>query len=142
MTAVIIYCDGRENGPRHERCPIARYDGPYRVGNRESIWEPTRTWQQHDSIVTVPEFERWGTDDDDAQKSGRLSLPQLRRLFRYRCEQCKPKPFDLQRHNHNHDFDVELARDHVLDAVADRGEIALRHFAVAWKYQISRTRRR
>jgi len=38
MTAVIIYCDGRENGPRHERCPIARYDGPYRVGNRESIW--------------------------------------------------------------------------------------------------------
>jgi len=27
MTAVIIYCDGRENGPRHERCPSPAMTG-------------------------------------------------------------------------------------------------------------------
>jgi hypothetical protein len=143
MTSVVIYCDGPDKGLRHERVPVARYDKPYRVGDDEhDKWGPVRSWRDGDSLIVVPEFERWVTDDDDESRATNLSIRKLRQLFRYRCELCKPE-FDLQRHTYNHQFDVKTARDRVLDAVAERGgQITVRQLATAWKYQIAQTRRR
>ena len=39
---VTIYCDGTDATP-HERCYIARYDRPYRIGDEQhDKWGPVR----------------------------------------------------------------------------------------------------
>ncbi|WP_322857757.1 hypothetical protein [Mycobacterium shigaense] len=143
MTSVVIYCDGPDDGPRHDRCPVARYEKPYRVGGEEhEKWGPVRKWreQDSDSVISVPEFEREVTDDDDESRAANLSLHRMRRQFRYDCPVC---PLDLQRHTYNLKFDIQAAHQHTLDAIAEAGrsEIFLREFMSLWKFQISKTRR-
>ncbi len=145
MTSVIIFCEGTKKHS-HERCLIARYDRPFLQGNeRIDTWGPVRVWRHGDSdLIVLPEFERWVTDDDPSSEATGLSLSKPRRLYRYRCGLCKPKPYDEQHHTHNLEFDVKGARNYVLDTLAAHGidEISVRGFVERWRNQIPRTRRR
>jgi hypothetical protein len=133
--ALVIYCVGTLKKP-HPLVPIARYERPYRYGDEvEDLWGPIRRWRDGDSIITVPEFERWVTDDDDDSRAAQLSLTKFRRGFFYRCELCS---LDEQ----HYDFHARRARDAVLDEIADRGAVSAREFARRLGDQISRTRRK
>jgi hypothetical protein len=140
---MVLYCEGPDGKP-HDRRDIARYVR-YDIIWREAdqwprVWRPVRSWSRGEETITVPEFERWVTDDnDDSMLYGPLSLP-LRRQFRYRCEGCS---LDAQRHTDNHEVDVEAAHETVLNALTDRGreDISVRDFVTLWEYQLSRTRR-
>jgi hypothetical protein len=131
MSTVIIYCGGPDDNP-HPRSYVARYDRPFFQGDEQiDKWGPARSWRDGDSIVSVPEFERWVTDDSDESKAmARLSWPQ-RRLFRYRCQQCA---FDEQRNTDSDSVDVWATRDQALDTLAARriDEVPVRAFVAIW----------
>jgi hypothetical protein len=140
--ALVMYCAGKMDKP-HTLVPIARYDRPAHIAAEADqwprVWQPVRSWRDGDTLITVPEFERWVTDDNEgSMRYGPLSLPDLRRLFRYRCKLCG---FDEQHHTDNHEFDVQAAHEHVLNALADRGAVSVQEFARMFRDQITQTRR-
>jgi hypothetical protein len=138
---IVFYCPGTEDHP-HELVPIARYvryDFIWREADQwPGVWRAVRSWRDGDTLITVPEFERWVTEDTDGVLGGTPSLPNMRRQFRYRCGVCG---FDEQRHTHSAEFDIEAAHNAVLNTLAERGAVPIREFIRLFHKQISATRR-
>ena len=133
MASVVIFCNGFDESHPHAWYPVARYERPHAQGDELiDTWGSVRSWRDESGmILTTLESERWVTDDHDASTAGNLSLTDLHRLFRYRCELCS---FDYQRVGRSRYADSAAdawsARDHALDALVRMGigDCAVRAF--------------